>query len=71
MLLAERLRRDEEKDEVRRVLERHCFGPGSSRTLDVDAMYYGEEGLPAQVGTRSCVFPLTCACEHVVPDRHN
>jgi hypothetical protein len=50
MLLAERLRRDEEKEEVRRVLEKHCFGPGSSKSLDVDAMYYGDEGLPAQVG---------------------
>jgi hypothetical protein len=47
MLLAERLRRDEEKAEVRRVLEAHCLG--SKGVLDIDALYYGSKGLPTQV----------------------
>ena len=52
MLLAERLRRDEEKLEVRRVIEKHCFS--TSKQLDVDGMYYTNVGLPTEV----CIAPV-------------
>ena len=46
MLLAERLRQDDEKDVVASVLEKHCFGAASSRKLDIEQLYYTDAELP-------------------------
>lgn len=56
MLLAERLRRDEEKVVVASVLEKHVFGAASSKRLGVEDMYYGAGNPTPEVGE----LPLCC-----------